>query len=398
LFVSGLTACRQAFFLVSPWLSMRYFIFLPIMGSVFFSSHALAQQSLSNRQFLRPASQQWQVYADVSMFAADDAIPVREFESDWSSGYSPKSGRNLFLLRNRAELGVEKDGWQIGLEYRQQGGLDASHEMVEFYHLYQQRDRPAQPRQFDVNGKFTSWSSKGLRLAHLFALGTANENTPLLLLSGSVYERPRQRDMDVVGQVNYQSNDVYSVNAQTRESNTRYQYPFMQDVSQTGSGASVSLALQWPLSERWSANVAINDLWSRMQWSYLPAVEKRLNSDVTSYDKDGYVNYRPLLSGQNSQINKQSRIGASGALSLSYRVQAWNVRTSVDYLEGTYIPAVSASYQSRWGNFSGSYESRFRSIGLGYDIGPLRLHLRSNRWDINQASALGLDTSLNFSF
>ena len=378
---------------------MRYFFLISVLAC----GNAFAQYSLADPQAaLHLATKEWQVYAKVNLLAASDAIPVRNFESDWSSGYSPKQGRNLFILRNRAELGMEKDGWQIGMEYRQQGSVDASHDTVEFYHLYKQRERPAQVRDFNVNGQFNSWSAAGLRVAHTFSLPgmrlNANADAPLLMLSGTYYAEPRMRDMALQGQVNYQSNDVYSVKAQSQESNTRYQYPFMPDVAQTGSGASVSLALQWPFSEQLSAYVALNDLWSRMHWSNLPAVRKQLNSDVTSYDQDGYVNYRPLLTGQNSQMSKQRSIGTSAAASLTYRFGVWSVHSALDYLEGTYIPQISASYHSRWGSFSGSYESRFRTVGVGYDYGPLRLHLRSNRWDINQASALGLDASLHYHF
>lgn len=386
---------------------MQYSFFISTVVSTLVSvlacANAFGQISLADQHApLHLATTEWQAYANVNLLAAYDAIPVRNFESDWSSGYAPKQGRNLFVLRNRAELGIEKDGWQFGMEYRQQGAMDASYDTVEFYHLYKQRERPALARDFAVNGQFKSWSAAGLRIAHTFALPGMNisgsTQAPLLMLSGTYYANPRMRDMALQGQINYQSNDVYSVMAQTQETNTRYTYPFMQDVAQTGSGASVSLALQWPLNEQLTANLALNDLWSRMHWSNLPAVQKQLNSAVTSYDQDGYVNYRPLLIGQNSQISKQRSIGSSAAVSLNYRYAQWSVQPALDYLEGIYIPQISASYQSRWGSFSGSYESRFGTLGAGYEYGPLRLRLRSNRWNLNQASALGLDVSLYYRF
>ncbi|MGV8894591.1 MAG: hypothetical protein ACOH2K_16955 [Burkholderiaceae bacterium] len=156
--------------------------------------------------------------------------------------------------------------------------------------------------------------------------------------------------------------------------------------------------MQWPLAERLTANLALNDIWSRMRWSNLPAVEKNISSDVTSYDKDGYVNYLPLLSGQNSQIDKTGTIGASGTVSLTYQLDQWTMKAGLDRIEGTTMPAVALTYQSSWGAFTSSYETRFNTFGVRYDHGPFRLHLRANRWRLNDASAIGLDAGVHYKF
>lgn len=370
-----------------------------LLISLLVSANALAQQSVAdNVGALHTPDKAWQTYARLQLWAVYDAIPVREFDSDWSVGYAPRDGRNLFLQRNRAEFGVEKDGWRVGVEYRLEGSLDASRDTLEFYRFYKQRLRPDGARDFNLNPQFRSWSAAGLRVARTFALGAAAGNGPLLMVSGALYANPRNRDIDVTGKVNYTPTDVYGFNAQYQESDTRYRYPFMPDQSQTSSGASVSLALQWPLSERLTANLALNDIWSRMRWSNLPAVRKNINSAVTSYDQDGYVNYQPLLSGQNSQIDKTGAIGASGAVSLSYQLELWTMKIGLDRIEATTIPAVSVAYRSPWGVFSTSYETRFNTLGVGYDHGPFSLHLRANRWPLNEASAIGLDAGVHYAF
>ena len=374
---------------------MRHLILISLLAS----ANALAQQPIAdNAGALHPPDKAWQAYAQVQFWAVYDAIPVREFDSDWSVGYAPREGRNLFLQRNRAEIGVEKDGWRVGIEYRQEGSLDTSRDTLEFYRLYKQRLRPDSARDFNLGAQFRSWSAAGLRVGRTFSLDDASGNGPLLMVSGALYASPRNRDIDLAGKVNYTPTDVYGFNAQYQESDIRYQYPFMQNLSQTSSGASVSLALEWPLTESLKANLALNDIWSRMRWSNLPAVRKNINSDVTSYDKDGYVNYQPLLSFQNSQIDKTGTIGASGAVSLTYQLDQWTMKIGLDRIEATTIPAVAVAYQSPWGAFSTSYETRFNTLGVGYDHGPFSLHLRSNRWPLNEASAVGLDAGVHYAF
>lgn len=376
---------------------MRHFVRFACL--VFVSANAVAQQSVGDSDTaLHPPAKAWRAYTQASLWAAYDAIPVSEFDGDWSVGYAPREGRNLFLQRNRAEFGVEKDGWRVGIEYRQEGSLDASRDTLEFYRLYQQQQRPDGARDFNLRAQIRSWSAAGLRVGRTFALDAAASNGPLLMVSGALYANPRNRDVEASGSVSYRPTDVYGFNAQYLESDTKYEYPFMDNRSQTSSGASVSIALQWPLTERLKANLSLNDIWSRMRWSNLPSVQKNINSEVTSYDEDGYINYQPLLSGQNSQIKKTGTIGASGALSLTYQLDQWAMKMRLDRIEGTTLPSVSATYQSNWGSFTTSYETRFNTLGVGYDYGPFRVHLHANRWPLSEASALGLDAGVHYTF
>ena len=374
---------------------MRQFILIAFLAC----SHAVAQQSVAdNDGALHPPDKAWRAYAQVQIWAAHDAIPVLEFDGNWAKGYAPRDGRNLFLQRNRAELGVEKDGWRVGLEYRLEGSLAASRETLEMYRLYKQHLHPSVARNFGVDAHFKSWSAAGLRVGRAFALDAAGGNGPLLLVSGALYQNPRNRDVDATGTVSYTPSNVYGFDAQYRDSDTRYTYPFMQNLAQSASGASVSLALQWPLNAHLTANLALNDIWSRLRWSNLPAVSKDINSKVSSFDQDGHVNYQPLLSFQNSQIDKTGAIGASGAVNLTYQLDQWSMKLGLDRIEATTIPALAATWRSSWGQFTGSYESRFNTLGVGYDHGPLRLHLRSNRWPLSQASAIGLDVGVHYTF
>jgi hypothetical protein len=379
--IFSLTACRQAFFIAILFgKPMRRLVLINLLAC----GSAMAQQ---------PATA-WQAYANVQLWAAYDATPIRQFDGTWDT-YAPRAGRNVFLQRHRAEVGVEKDGWRVGLEYRREGTLVTDRETLDFYHNYQQRLRPDDARAYTLDAQFKTWSAAGLRVARTFALDRPGA---ALTVSGALYAHPSNREIEINGNINYQQVDEYGGNARYRESDTRYRDPFMPGLSQSSSGASVSMALQWPLSERVTANLALNDLWSRMRWSNLPSITQSLNSNVTSLDQNGYINYKPLLSGQNSRIDKSGSIGMSSAASLTYRLDRWSMKAGLDRIEGTTIPAVATTYASKWGAFTGSYESRFKTVGIGYDLGPLRLHLRADRWPLSQASAIGVDAGLHYTF
>jgi hypothetical protein len=196
--------------------------------------------------------------------------------------------------------------------------------------------------------------------------------------------------------VSYTPTDAYHFDAQYFSSNDKYRYPFMPDTTQKSSGSSVSVAIQWPISSQLTANVAVNDAWSRLRWSHLPSIDKVIHSDVRSVDSDGYVNYQPQVHGQSSIIDRTESIGASTALNLSYALDSWSFRSGMERIAGTTIPQVSGSYRTRWGGFSASYETRFNTLGLGYEQGPFRVRLRANRLPLSDASAFGLELGLHY--
>ena len=361
------------------------------------SQSAAAQISVADSDIdLHAPDSRWSTYGKVQAWAAYDAIPVRDFTGNWDTHYTPRDGRNVFLQRDRAEFGIEKDGWRLGVEYRIEVSLQSNRDTVEAYHLYLQRQTPVSARRYVADAQLQAWSGSGMRLGRTIALPATAAGTPLLMVSGALYGSLRNRDADVGGAVSYAPADAYRFDAQYFSANSKYEYPFMPDATQRSSGATMSTALQWPLSSQLTANLAINDLWSRLRWSNLPTLEKTIHSDVRTVDSDGYINYQPQIQGQNSLLDRTGRIGASTAVNLRYTSEQWSLRAGVEHIAGTSIPLLAASYRSRWGTFSTSYDTRFNMLGLGYDIGPLRARLSSSRLPLTEASALSAELGLHY--
>ncbi|GJJ01170.1 hypothetical protein RugamoR64_17080 [Duganella rhizosphaerae] len=370
-----------------------------LLSALLVTGGAAAQTAVADSDIaLRAPSAAWQLYAKTQAWAAYDAVPIRELNRDWSSGYSPRNGRNAFLQRDRVEFGVEKDGWRLGVEYRLELSLEANRDTVDLYHLYQNHQTPAKARDFAADAHSTQWAAAGARLGRTFVLPEQGAGHPLLLVSTALYGHVRNHDSDVSGKLSYTPDTAYRIDGTYRNSNTDYDYPFKPEATQKSSGASISAALQWPLSSQLTANLAVNDLWSRMRWTKLPSVVKVIASDVRTVDSDGYINYQPQMVGQNSLIERTGAIGASTALNLTYRHQHWALRIGAQRIAGTTIPEAIGSYASRWGTFSASYDTRFNMVGLGYEQGPLRLRVRTDSLPFSEARAFSLETTMYFVF
>lgn len=340
----------------------------------------------------------WAPYVEVRLWEAFDGIPIRQFDKDWSVGFAPRTGRNVSFQRNRGEAGVEKGAWRLAWEYRQEAVLITNRDTMELVHLYKQRVKLAAPTAFDVQARMEAWSAQGLRVSRWFELpGGRATQAPRLNLALALYGKPRVRDNAVTGSATRGTSDEYTVDLVQTDINSRFSYPFMQQ-AYGGSGSSASLALDWPLGAAGSFKLKLDDVWSRMRLRNLPQTEQRVNSAVAHYDEQGYINYRPLLSGQNSQVGRSSKLRRSGAATLASRFGLWGASVQIERYAGETIPTLAVSRQFGWGGVSASVETRFKTVGLGFERGDFHAAVQADRLNLNRAKALGLNLGYRHRF
>ncbi|MDQ2987822.1 MAG: hypothetical protein M3R60_01830 [Pseudomonadota bacterium] len=340
------------------------------------------------------ALSEWHPFVEARAWAAYDAFPIADLDGDWSRGFSPKGDRNVMLHRNRAEIGVEKGAWRIGWEYREDATVVADRQTLEFIRRYKQRAKPATATTDDLAGRFDSFSAQGPRLGRWFG-AAANGWMPRVHLSGAIYTSAALREGDASGTVHYAPVDQYDFNVRRTDANSKYRYPFMQH-EPSASGASISMVLAWRLSKAVSVDANIDDLWSAMRWRNLPVKDDRIDSRVTEYDAQGYVNYRPLLSGTNRQVARNGALARSGGATLTVDLGPVAVGAGVERLAGVTIPSVALAHQFGWGKLSTRIETRFRTIGVGIDTERFHLALQTDSLRLGQAKALGMSVGMRY--
>jgi hypothetical protein len=339
----------------------------------------------------------WRPFVEVDLWRASDSIPIAEFDSDWSQGFSPRDGRNVALMRNRAAAGVESAQWRIGYEIRQEAALVTDRGTLEAVRLYKQRQDPAEPGVFPVNARYRNWSARGLRIGRTLE-GPVIAGRPVrTMVSAAWYSDSRYRRNDVSGSVRYLGAGDYAFNASELDIDSRAQLPFL-NATPEASGISISVATEVPLSEAWTLNAKVDDLWSRMRWRNLPVTRQTINSDVAGINSEGFLNYRPLLSGRNQQVNESISLPRYGTAELSYRTGAWRYAAQVERYAGVTIPTFSAGRHFAWGDVTARIETRFHTFGLGYAFGNFRVLLQTDALQQDKAKAQALQFSYSRSF
>jgi hypothetical protein len=335
-----------------------------------------------------PTADDWTVYSDLLVWQASDAVPVDQLEDRWTA-YSPRAGRNTALMRNRIAAGIEKNGWRVGLELRQDAWLTTDRETLDTYYLYQGKQKPAAQASFALQAQYFSWRAQGLRIGRTFDGPRIAGRPSTIELSGAVYGKQRLRERSVSGTLDYMQNDGYSFDARHVDTNSRMTYPFMGDAP-SASGAGLSLAATVPLAESWTLRVQADDLASRLRWKRMPVNTESLSSNSTSYDENGYLNYRPLLSGQKRQLDRSFRIPRYTAAALDYRDHDWSAGVQVARYADETIPTLSLSRRLGWLTLLGNVETRFKSAGIGLEAGNFRLMLQSDAIKLDEAKTRSL--------
>lgn len=327
----------------------------------------------------------WTLYSDAAAWLANDAVPVRELAHTWTA-YTPRAGRNTALVRASAAAGVEKHGWRIGLELRQDAYLTTDRETLDAYRMVQQGGKLAPPASLRLQGHYFSWRGQGLRLGHTFGGPVIAGRAATIGLSAAVYGKQRLRDRSAGGTLSYLRTGTYDVVASHVDADSRMRYRFMGEAPRA-QGVALSLAASVPLAAAWTLRVQADDLASRLRWKSLPVNTESLDSEVKSYDEQGYVSYRPLLSGSKRQLDRSFRIPRYTAAALDYRYQDWGASVQMARYAGETIPTLSLSRRFGGLTLRGNVETRFNSAGVGLEAGNFRFLLQSDTFRLNRAKA-----------
>lgn len=325
----------------------------------------------------------WTIYSAACAWLASDAVPVRELAHTWTD-FTPRAGRNTALVRASAAAGIEKNGWRIGLELREDAYLTTDRETLDAYRMVQQQRKPAPPASLALQGHYFSWRGQGLRLGHTFDGPVIAGRSATIGLSAAVYGKQRLRDRSAGGTLSYPQTDTYVFAASHVDADSRMTYRFMGEAPRA-QGAALSLAASVPLADAWTLRVQADDIASRLRWKNLPVNTESLGSEVKSYDEHGYLDYRPLLSGRKQQLDRSFRIPRYTAAALDYRYQDWGAGVHLARYAGETIPTLSLSRRFGWLTLRGNAETRFHSAGIGLEAGNFRLLLQSDTFKLHQA-------------
>lgn len=207
----------------------------------------------------------------------------------------PRSGRNLVYVEEAARAGRTWGDWRWSLLARQSATIVANEAALR---LAQQVDGAgsAESARWQADARFRAFAGAGAEVARAWSLaGGWQLDTSLQAL---VLGRWRERTLR--GAASFDAaTAAYRFDLRTARLDDHADEPFQQPFAAHGQALLAGLGLRWQQGP-WQARIALEDLgW--LHWRGLPQQDATLSTDTQATDADGFLVYRPLVQGRNSQ-------------------------------------------------------------------------------------------------
>ncbi len=306
-----------------------------------------------------------------------DPLSLAQFGSDEPLLISPRAGRNLVYLRDEVRTSAPLAGGQLALLARQAATLVASPGTVTVASDLDTAGSPATSAHHAVRLRYTGFAGWGLawRTGSTPGIDLADPAPANAWLAAPGWhwqagvqalqlQRLIWRRID--GQVSFDAATAgYSFGLESDRGDNRLKLPFEQPYAATGAAVLLDAQLMHCDIDR-CLGAGVRDL-GRLRWRGLPREQATLSTQTQAVDADGYLIYKPLVQGLDSQPD------VSRAAPVSVNVDArwplapgWHAALRAEWLAAYgWLPAARVQWQGASGPaWAASWQVHERRLGL----------------------------------
>lgn len=329
----------------------------------------------------------------VSSERFSDPLPLQALWRDDLARAVPRGDHNLIYLRDEVRLGARWSSGVLSAVARQSATLVANGGAVSVIQDVSSPGPPAQSYDRPVKLRMSGFVGAGLAFdtSGLLPGGQWSWQSGVQVLS---LRRFIARDLR--GRAAFdEASGIYALQAQSGQADDRLKFPFQQSFDSSGWGLLFNGGLSWQASEQARLSLSIEDL-GRLQWSGLPQDDMNVSTNTSQVDQDGYLVYRPLVSGRYSQTRYTTKSVATWRAGAEWQwAPAWLAVVQVRRMDGfePWLPYTGAQWASGNWRVSAGWLWHERALSLAAANGPWQLTLAADRLD---ASAHARTVSLGW--
>ena len=255
-----------------------------------------------------------------------DATRLSQSGDLQGSDVTPRRDRNLAYLDEELRLTREQGAWTWGLTARSRATLVASEDTLRLYRQADGGEPLSANQQWQVDARLRGFSGRGLLIGHRTGPQADTNGATGWRFAAELQalQLVRWRERHITGTASADAaQDTYGFALRSTEQSNRLDFPFQADYPRHGTALLGRVVLGFKAA-RWRVDASVQDLgWLR--WRQLPQQDALLDSRTAGVDGDGFVIYRPLVQGQNSQTDARRTAPAWSSLSAGWQVGAASV-------------------------------------------------------------------------
>lgn len=289
-------------------------------------------------------------YARFNGIAYSDPMAYGEFTRDWRGRLY---AGDVALQHLRAQLGVDFGKWGVELVSRDDGDAHFHPDTAEFYSLLQNKQALESQHRYVIDLSINHVATHGARAYRRYTL------TPHIQLDAgaSLFSADKLISGTLKGAVTAVAANDYDIEQVAIDYYYSRDTLFGRDVvAPTGWGYAFDLALITQPASDWRIRLELQNLLGRVNWNNAPFTRAAINTDNKSYDENGYVKVRPLLSGQFGYRDFQQHLPLLGSLQVGYQA-----KEHFEWIGEAYATPVKS----------------FWSYGVAYDLDVLQVKLKT---------------------
>ncbi len=344
LYIRKLIRFSLAFFLVTPVFAGVLPLFSPVYVTNFDNSF----------------------YVNTNIFLTNDPFTLKDLFNGIKTNYSHiKNGTNIALGDTRTDVGYnsKKYGY-FGYVYKEEVLINTNKDTVEFLYLATNKKDLPIGKHYNFDLTIKAFKVQGMEYAKSFDLYHDNGYIFNIGFGLEALQGIDMQDGTIKGNGIVNSKKDYSFDIVSHYDYT-HNYLYKLDVTKAsayGYSSNLSLYLQ---KNNLSFLLLANDLFGKLYWKSLPHSDVRLSSNNKVYDANGYVKYKPLLSGYEGYKNYTQTLVTKYRAQFAYHYDRYFLKLGSDSMYGIYMPYIESDYKiSSDFNLGLSYETRFKSITL----------------------------------
>ncbi len=326
----------------------------------------------------------WTPYFELDAFAHAEPVAVHDYLNDWKGSLD---GGSDAVTHNRIEIGVRNDAWSVGYVQKYDYEIKASRDAAILYHQIKNKQDLTPGTVYNLNLRAFHNRSQGLRLARRHSRGELDIEAGLTVLSGQALI-----DGSIHGVGSAINSNEYAYNASVS-------YHYNEDVlfdrnvrGPSGEGFSLDLAINYRFSNQWNLALSGSDLLGFLYWRDAPATSAVATSDTQEFDADGYLRFRPTLTGLEFNEDYRQRLHARGRAALQWQaLQGTRLDVKLRMTEVESYPSLSISQQLAHSVLLDlEWMPSLDAVGAGLHWHHLRLSVLSDAWRFEDAHVLQL--------